>query len=273
MKKLNWYKFDVMAWRTSETRGRCLALGGVDGLAAMAVYRELVDLCNCQGHIPSDLGGLAAAAGCTVDVIKLVWPVIGHKFKPTKDPKKLTQRNATAELRRAQEFSRLQSERAAARYKDSAGIPKDKIPKNNPAAIRQPSGKPDLCRNPAISDVADVSHRNASNGTNGTNGHAADEESLAWCEAVYDNHPTPGRRDESLLALRERFWTCSDAAANRKLWEANYPKWLASERWQERGRKFVPLLVNVVIDGTWKKPPPFDDPMAGVGDYLKEHPL
>ena len=98
-------------------------------------------------------------------------------------------------------------------------------------------------------------------------------ESLAWCEAVYDNHPTPGRRDESLLALRERFWTCSDAAANRKLWEANYPKWLASERWQERGRKFVPLLVNVVIDGTWKKPPVDEssiDPWADVDEWKKQ---
>jgi hypothetical protein len=264
VKKLNWYRFNFLEWRTSETRGRCLALGGIQAMATLGVYRELVDLCNCQGYIPSDIGGLAAAAGCTVEVIEQVWPTLKHKFRTSKDGKRLEQRNAKAEMRRAQEFSRLQAERAAGRSKDLAGIPKEQIPKENPAGIRQPSGEPKPSRNGAVSHPI-PSHQKPSD--------ERTDESLAWCEAVYEAHPTPGKQSDWIMAARKTFWQDSEAGRNRLAWEANYPKWMATEKWQERNRKFVPLLVNILLDGIWKRPPPVEDPMAGVSDYLKEHPL
>jgi hypothetical protein len=116
----------------------------------MAVYRELCDLCNCEGSIPADLGGLASAAGCTVESIERIWPIIRHKFDPTRDGKRLTQRNATVELRRAQEFSRLQALRASNRDKNGAGIHNSNNSQDNPADVRLAGMEPDASRNGAI---------------------------------------------------------------------------------------------------------------------------
>jgi hypothetical protein len=109
--KFHYYRWEPLRWRISETRGRCLALPkGFEAMAALGVYRELIDYCFIEGSIPSDIGGLAAVVGCPVEIMEAVWPAIKGKFsQKRRHPERLICDNVEMRKTRAGELSRTNS--------------------------------------------------------------------------------------------------------------------------------------------------------------------
>lgn len=78
--RFHYVEWEFQRWLISETRARCIALGGADGLAGRGAYLDLVFHCYNDGSLPADLPGLAALLSVSVEAFAPFWEVIKHKF-------------------------------------------------------------------------------------------------------------------------------------------------------------------------------------------------
>lgn len=123
--KFHYYDWDFNRWFGSSTRAHCKALGGLKAQAAAGVYRELLDYCYKDGSIPSDLGGLAALAGLSVEDFEELWPTFRGKFRRhKKDPMRLVN-DEVETRRRAWKAKVKKNSRAGVKSAQKRGAVKD----------------------------------------------------------------------------------------------------------------------------------------------------
>jgi hypothetical protein len=80
--EITYYQWNIPRWQSSDTRTRLDAAG-------RGIFRELLDLCYVHGSIPKDEGLRATKAGCTLDELRRVWPIIGRHFHAHKSDRTL----------------------------------------------------------------------------------------------------------------------------------------------------------------------------------------
>jgi hypothetical protein len=102
--EIHYYEWSVSRWRGS------LTFKQLD-ITGKAIYRELLDQCYDQGSIPKDPVLQALVAGCSLEQVEAVWPIIKRHFVAHRsDGEKLT--HPQADLARRNTLNYIKKQRS-----------------------------------------------------------------------------------------------------------------------------------------------------------------